>query len=265
VPGYDGNIGIRTADQLEQIWTNVKERGDFPLKNNHTQWPGAGKVGDPVFDTFNKTQVHFAQTSADLAREAAISLLDTIGTPVILLTHSMGGGIGFEVAERRPSLVRTIVTIEPGGPQIGGVNTSTVQPGNRNPNSWGLTDYPYRFDPPITSPAELNVQLEEKSDRPDEVRCWMQVEPARKLVNFKDIPILDISANGTYHRVFDACIPKWINQAGGKAEFVRLEDVGIQGNGHMMMLEKNSEDIIKYIDGWLKRNATQPATQQSAR
>lgn len=263
VPGYDGNIGIRTADQLEQIWTNVKERGDFPLKDNHRQWPGAGKVGDPIFDTFNKTQVEFAPVSGDLAREAALNLLDTIGTPVILLTHSMGGGIGFEVAERRPQLVKSIVTIEPGGPQIGGVDTSTVMPRDRNPNSWGLTTEPYRYDPPANSPSDLNVRLEANSDRPGEVRCWMQVEPARKLVNFENIPILDISANGTYHRVFDGCIPKWINQAGGKAEFVRLEDVGISGNGHMMMLERNSDDVIKFIDGWVQKNVPKPTIEQT--
>ena len=244
VPGYDGNIGIRTADQLEEIWTNTAERGDFPLKNNHTQWPGAGKVGDRIFDTFTKTQLQFADSSADQAREAAIELLDTIGTPVILLTHSMGGGIGFEVAERRPKLVKSIVTVEPGGPQIGSADTAKVTPGPRNPNSWGLTAQPYRYDPPASSPADLKVKLEDKSERPDEVRCWMQEEPARKLVNFKDIRILDISANGTYHRVYDPCIPKWLNQAGVKTDFVRLEDVGIKGNGHMMMLEKNSDDII---------------------
>ena len=265
VPGYDGNIGIRTADQLEQIWTNVAARGDFPLKNNHTQWPGAGKVGDPVFDTFTKTQVHFADASTDLAREAAVALLDTIGTPVILLTHSQGGGVGFEVAERRPKLVRSIVTVEPGGPQIGGVDTAKVEPGNRNPNSWGLTTQPYRFDPPAATPSDLNVRLEEKSDRPDEARCWMQVEPARKLVNFKDIRVLAISGNGTYHRVYDPCIPKWLNQAGVKTDFVRLEEAGIRGNGHMMMLEKNNDEIIKFIDEWVQKNVPKPATQQSAR
>jgi pimeloyl-ACP methyl ester carboxylesterase len=254
VPGYDGNIGIRTAELIEEIWTNVRERGDFPLKNNHNQWPGAGKVGDPIFDTFNKTQVHFADTSTALAREAAVALLDTIGTPVILLTHSQGGGVGFEVAERRPKLVRALVTIEPGGPQIGPVDTAKVTPGPRNPNSWGLTNYPYRFEPPITSPSQLNVRLEERSERPDEVRCWMQVEPARKLVNLKDIPVLNISANGTYHRVFDPCIPKWLNQAGVKTDFIRLEEVGISGNGHMMMLEKNSGQIIRFIDDWVRKN-----------
>src|SRR5436190_1285996 len=36
VPGYDGNIGIRSADQLEEIWTNVRERSNYYLKDNHT-------------------------------------------------------------------------------------------------------------------------------------------------------------------------------------------------------------------------------------
>jgi hypothetical protein len=39
-----------------------------------------------------------------------------------------------------------------------------------------------------------------------------------------------------------------------KTDFVRLEDVGIAGNSHVMMLEKNSDDIIKYIAGWLQKN-----------
>lgn len=254
VPGHDGNIGIRTAEQLEEIWTNVAEKGNFPLKDGHTQWPGAGKVGDAIFDTFNKTQVQFADASTELARDAAVELLDTLGTPVILLTHSQGGGVGFDVAERRPDLVHGIVTIEPGGPQIGRVNTATVEPLDKRAGSWGLTTNPYRFDPPITNPSELNIELETASDRPDEVRCWMQVEPARKLVNFENIPVLAISGNGTYHRVFDHCIPKWLNQAGAQAEFVRLEDVGIDGNGHMMMLESNSDDVIEFIDGWMQEN-----------
>jgi pimeloyl-ACP methyl ester carboxylesterase len=263
VPGYDGNVGIRTADQLEEIWTNVAARGNFPLKNNHTQWPGAGKVGDPVFDTFNKTQVHFAGASTELARHAAVALLDTIGTPVILLTHSQGGGVGWDVAERRPSLVKSIVTVEPGGPQIGGVNTATVEPGPRNANSWGLTTNPFRYDPPITSPSQLNVRLEEKSDRPGEVRCWLQTDPVRKLANFQNIRVLSISGNGTYHRVYDPCIPKWLNQAGVRTDFVRLEDAGMSGNGHMMMLEKNSDQIIRVVDDWIKKNVPPPAAPAS--
>jgi hypothetical protein len=37
---------------------------------------------------------------------------------------------------------------------------------------------------------------------------------------------------------------------------VRLEDVGIRGNSHMMMLEKNSDDVIKFIISWLQKNVS---------
>ena len=250
----DGNLGIRTAEGLEAIWTNVGERGDFPLKMNHSQWPGTGKKGDPIFDNFIKTQVQFAGASTTLALDAGMALLDTIGTPVILLTHSQGGGIGFDLTEAKPELVKAMITVEPGGPQIGGVNTATVEARPRNPNSWGLTNNPFEFDPPAAAPADLNVVLEERSDRPDEAPCWLQVEPARKLARWQNMRVLAISGDGTYHRVFDGCIPKWLNQAGVPTDFVRLEDVGISGNGHMMMLEKNSDDIIRFIVGWIQEN-----------
>ena len=179
-----------------------------------------------------------------------------IGTPVILFTHSQGGGIGFDVTEARPNLVKAMVTVEPGGPQFGNVDTAKVTSGPRNPNSWGLTNNRFEYDPPANTPADLNVTLEEKSERPDEARCWLQVEPARKLARWKNIRVLDISANGTYHRVYDPCIPKFLNQAGVKTDFVRLEEVGIRGNSHMMMLEKNSDDVIKFIVSWLQKNVS---------
>jgi hypothetical protein len=30
-----------------------------------------------------------------------------------------------------------------------------------------------------------------------------------------------------------------------------MEEVGLSGNGHMMMLEENSKEIADYIIGWL--------------
>jgi hypothetical protein len=109
------------------------------------------------------------------------------------------------------------------------------------------------FDPPAANPGDLTVHLEETSGRPDEVRCWLQDDPPRTLVNWQQIPVLSISGSGTYHRVYDACIPKWLNQAGVKTDFVRLETVGISGNSHMMMLERNSDAVIKFIVSWLQK------------
>ena len=259
VPGHDGELGIRSATQLSQIWTApATSGGDFPRENKYTQWPSdhpkKGMMGDPVFDNFIKGQMQFVNNQAALAVPAGIALLDRIGQPVILMTHSQGGGIGFDVAEQRPKLIAGMVSIEPGGPQIGNVDTAKVTYTRTNPQSWGLTTSPFTFDPPISSPSELKVHLE-PSERPgDEVGCYMQDEPARKLVNFQNMRILSFSAEGTYHRVFDVCIPKWLNQAGAKVDFFRLEDVGIRGNHHQMFLDRNSDEIIKFVDEWLRKN-----------
>ena len=250
----DGTLNIRTVDDLERIWTNARERGDFPLAKNHTQWPGAGRRGDPIFDAFMKSQVQSAGQSATLARDAGIALLDAIGTQVIMFTHSMGGGIGFDIAEQRAKQVPLMVALEPGGPQFGGADTAKVTPGPRNPNSWGLTNNKYEYDPPANVAADIRTVLEEKQERPDEVRCWMQAEPARKLARWQNIRVLMASANATYHRVYDPCIPKFLKQAGVQVEFYRLEDVGIRGNSHVMMLEKNSDDIVKWVTAWMKKN-----------
>jgi hypothetical protein len=39
-----------------------------------------------------------------------------------------------------------------------------------------------------------------------------------------------------------------------KNEFVRLPDIGIRGNGHMMMLEKNNLEIAAFLVKWAQEN-----------
>ena len=259
VPDMDGPLGLRTALQLEQIWTGpVPSSGNFPRMKLYTQWPSdspkKGTMGDPIFDNFIKGQLQFVQNQEKTAVPAGIALLDAIGTPVILITHSQGGGIGFNVADARPKLVAGMVAIEPGGPQIGVVDTAKVAYTGKIGNAWGITNMPMHYDPPVNNPDDLKTYLEDKSDRPDEVPCYLQKEPVHKLVSMQNIHVLSISAEGTYHRVFDVCIPKWLNQAGVKDDFIRLEDVGIHGNMHEMFLDKNSDVVIKYIDDWLRKN-----------
>jgi pimeloyl-ACP methyl ester carboxylesterase len=255
VPGVQGNLGIRTAEQLEAIWTAGRVKGNFPLRNNHTQWPGSGLAGDPIFDNFIRTQLQFVSGQAELTVAAAVPMLDMIGTPVILFTHSQGGGMGWAVADRRPTLVKAIVTVEPGGPQIGVVDTAKVEYTRVDLNRGISGTIPLAYEPPLTNREEqLKVYLEDKSHSPDEVPCYLQQEPVHKLVHLQRMRVLAVSANATYHRVFDACIPKWLNQAGVKTDFIRLEDVGIKGNSHMMMLEKNSDQVIEFIEDWIEKN-----------
>ena len=42
-------------------------------------------------------------------------------------------------------------------------------------------------------------------------------------------------------------------QAGVKSSFIRLADLGVKGNSHVLMLEKNNKEIAAVIAGWLDK------------
>ena len=45
---------------------------------------------------------------------------------------------------------------------------------------------------------------------------------------------------------------KYIN-AGASVDVINLPEIGIKGNSHMMMLDKNNLQIAGIIDDWLKK------------
>jgi hypothetical protein len=57
----------------------------------------------------------------------------------------------------------------------------------------------------------------------------------------------------------------YLEQAGAHVDFVKLADIGIHGNGHLMMLEKNSDQIAKVVTDWLNKvmAKTEPAQRGS--
>jgi hypothetical protein len=44
-----------------------------------------------------------------------------------------------------------------------------------------------------------------------------------------------------------------VNKEGGKIEVVDLPKVGIRGNSHMIMMDRNSGAVAEYIQAWLER------------
>ena len=42
-----------------------------------------------------------------------------------------------------------------------------------------------------------------------------------------------------------------IKKAGGSADWINLPDIGIKGNSHMLMQDKNSDRIAEVIQKWL--------------
>jgi pimeloyl-ACP methyl ester carboxylesterase len=253
-PG-DGKTRMFTAANEEFQFTAIETAGNWPQAKKHTQWPGdgpnKGRKGDPYFDAFYATQVETVISNEDTQqrnRDAGAALLDKIG-PAIVLTHSQSGPFGWLIADARPALVKAVIAIEPAGPPFEAtiIGTGRIRP-------WGPTDIPLAYDPPVKDPGEIAIEREAEADGPDLFVCWMQKAPARQLVNLKSIPVMVMAAEASYHQVYDHCTAKYLAQAGVKTEYIRLQDKGIHGNGHMVMIEKNNLDIAHVVDEWVVKN-----------
>ncbi len=99
--------------------------------------------------------------------------------------------------------------------------------------------------------------------RPDKVKALVAAEPTlggdkSKIASVKGTPILVVIGDNAKDH------PRWKNirqhsvnygeafkAAGGSFDLVDLPDAGIKGNSHMMMMDKNSDQIAELIQSWL--------------
>ena len=242
-----GPRGGTNLANLENLFTKPARVRQYPQAELHTQWPGTGMHGDPVLDQFFASQFGGmdALLQERLTTRALIALLERIG-PAVLLTHSQSGPHGWDVADARPDLVKAIIAVEPNGPPFYAEANDAIE------RPWGITRLPLHFNPPATAASDLSIVQEAVADGPGLFKCWKQTEPARQLVNLARIPILLVTGEASFRAQYDHCAAKFLTQAGVKNDHVRLERVGIHGNGHMMMFERNSLDIAGYMEKWLR-------------
>lgn len=240
------------AESFEAMFTACQDFGTWPQAKLHTQWPGTGKIGDPVFDHFFASSLQIGTNAAAqerAAQTACAALLDRIGKPVVLVGHSAGGAILWLTADIRPDLVAMIVALEPTGPPFYKVG---IESGPGAP--WGISNAPLTYDPPVTDPETDFVKTVVRAPGPDLIDCTLQAEtPApRKLVNLVDIPVLIVTAPASYHAQYDWGTVRFLRQAGVEVvEHMKLEDEWIRGNAHMMFMERNSDDIAAIVGAWI--------------
>ena len=246
-------------DTTQQRFVAPERYRLWPQARLHTQWPGSGVPGDPVFDQFFASQLPSIEdytAQQVLNRDALLALLEKIG-PAILLTHSQSGAFGWPVADARPDLVKAIVAVEPNGPPFYAVENIGEPGWFRDAativNGWGITAVPLTYSPAAAKASDLAMAREATPDAPDLVRCWLQKPPARSLPNLTRVPILVVTSEASYHAAYDHCTVKYLQQAGVRPTWVKLADEGIHGNGHMMMLEKNNMDIAAVMSRWLAK------------
>lgn len=225
-------------------------------------WPGHGQ--SPGIE-------HIADLGTlDIA--CAISrLLETTGQ-AILLAHSAAGPIAWWLAEHRTELVAAIVGIAPGSP----ANLLPVL--SDDPQAIALLHNDANAGFPVYSPPGKPVVVDSSFIRafwansplfPSE---YLQ-EYARTVV--PESPRLlnerfNIGGKGLRlsqeHQVgkrpilivtgeLDLRHPKSTDEKLARylgADHLWLPDIGIRGNGHMLMLEQNSDDIAAVLTHWLQ-------------
>jgi pimeloyl-ACP methyl ester carboxylesterase len=256
-PGGYGPASRVDLENTEKRFVAPERFNLWPQAHLHTQWPGKGERGDPVFDQFYASQVPSIENFAlqqTLNVDAILALLDRIG-PAILLTHSQSGAFGWPVADARPDLVKAILAVEPNGPPFFNIEhvpgPEWFRDAAMQARPWGITAVHLTYDPAISTASELSITRQEKPDGADLARCWEQKSPARQLPKLQRVPILILTAEASYHAPYDHCTVKYLEQAGVHPTWIKLAEAGIRGNGHMMMLEKNNLDIAQRMANWL--------------
>ncbi|SDA25957.1 Alpha/beta hydrolase family protein [Methylobacterium sp. UNC378MF] len=255
------------AEDLETVFTGQERSALYPQATLHSRWPGGpGVRGNAAFDQFYLSQVPYiasALKSEELVDPALIALLEKIG-PAILLTHSQAGVFGWAVSDQRPDLVKAHVAVEPNGPtfydiRFKGGTDWYERVGEARARPYGITRVPLHFEPPVSTPADLTVVQADAATAPDKIRCWLQGEPARTLPNLARVPAVIVTAEASFRATMDDCTAAFLTQAGARPDRLDLAQHGIHGNGHMMMLEENSDAVADAIVGWIEGRMPTPA------
>ena len=151
---YGAAAGLN-LDTTQRQFAAPERFNRWPQAHLHTQWPGRGEPGDPVFDQFYASQMPSIQDftlQQELNRDAIVALLEKIG-PSILLTHSQSGAFGWPVADARPELVKAILAVEPNGPPFFNVENVAAPEWFRDASPqvrpWGVTAVPLAYSPAV--------------------------------------------------------------------------------------------------------------------
>jgi len=270
----------QTREYVMQRFSTSEKYNLWPQAKLHTEWPDNAQPGDPTFDNYfasNVPSMENRELQGRMNVDALAALLDRIG-PSIVLVHSQSGQYGWPLAQARPTLVKAIIGAEPTGPPVHDVvvpgaarfgmdfDNATAVEGTAQFRDdprlkrYGLADIPLLYAPAVTADSPLAFVQQDKAEAPDLVKCWRQKEPARKLVAVGERPVLYLAAEASFYAPYSHCTVGYLRQAGVNVDFVKLADVGLRGNGHMMMMEKNSDAIAQVIVEWLAKNVPAPAT-----
>lgn len=208
---------------------NLCRLGMFPDLFEGSQFP----QGAYALDQFERSWTPYAgKLDDDVSAKALSALFDQIGDAV-LMTHSMGGTVGW----RTPFLtdhVKAIVSIEPGGSpflfpqgQMPKLKQARYAAVSTMAKEVSMEDFKKLTEIPILLIYGDYIEIDGDENTPVGVDKWgTELDTALKFV-------------------------ECINENGGRASLISLPDLGIYGNSHFLMSELNNAQIAKIIEDWL--------------
>ncbi|KAH6900672.1 hypothetical protein B0T10DRAFT_453185 [Thelonectria olida] len=260
---------------------------------DHNKWPGTGQRGDPIFASYCASTVtlHLRKCERQSTGQNALqALLKHIGK-AFLVGEGSGGNLAWLATDVEPDLVAGVVAIEPAGPPFGTAVSKTNRPRvitqyierEETTRLYGVADIPLTYDPPthphegFERPVRDPLDIESRM-RPDRLgSCFLQKESdpeivetgpdgkplsslkpsqVRQLIHLKKAPHAIVTAHASPHSAYDWATVAFLQQAGLSVEWIRLENLGIEGNGHLMFLETNSDQIAGVIERWITKHET---------
>jgi pimeloyl-ACP methyl ester carboxylesterase len=260
---HTGSCYLRTVDGRPG-WAHLFARAGYRVAV--PDWPGRGRSGHVPQD-----ELTGALVAAGLG-----GVIETLGGPVIVLTHSMSGAYGWRLMETHGHLIGAVVGVAPAQPgniqavpQIARETDDFVEPA-------GQAIFPRLDKRAPVLPSRVFVEKKIVGDSRHFPRALMadyaaslhtiaprlvyerlniggsQLKVGRtECLRGKPVLVLTGTDDFDHPREVDSAIVDWLNAAGARAEFRWLGDAGILGNGHMLMLEDNSDAIARIILDWL--------------
>jgi pimeloyl-ACP methyl ester carboxylesterase len=234
-------------------------------------WPGHGRSGGQNLHTL---------TGERVSRALAQSILSLAG-PVVLLSHSMGGAFGWRIIEMCRDKVVAVVGVAPAPPGniqsepeilSEGCDHVSIRTQFRTMTLYdegaSLPDAEFVTSKLIGSSQQFPTEhLDAYTRRLTHTGSRLlyerwNVRGSQLKINdsscFEGKPVLIVTGDEDleHPRHVDEKIVDWFLAQGAMAQFAWLPDHGIVGNGHMLMMERNSDQIADWIIGWLDQKAS---------
>lgn len=219
-------------------------------------WLGTGRSG---------IHPHFCTLKGNDVVDLFVKLLEKIKPvcPAILITHSMSGAYGWKIAEIVPHLISKIVALAPSAPgnimedskeKFSDVVRKPIIINEEEAKKMWANAYRFphdSFENYFNSLAALSLSL--ANERVNYKNSQLKIDP-RKLKSVK-ILIITGEADPRHPQDVDRLIVDFFCRYGIKAKHYWLPDLGICGNGHLLMIEKNNLQIAELIYDWMTRSS----------